>query len=479
MTTFTDLNIPQDIVRAMNGMGWEEPTPVQVAAIPEGLKGGDLFAQAQTGTGKTGTYGSIIIGRIKAGMRSPSALVLAPTRELANQVSEELNKLSAYTGHRCIPIYGGVGIEPQANKLRKGVDIVVATPGRTRDLIDRKDLDLSKISIVVLDEADRMLDMGFARDLSYILSKVPRKRQTMLFSATMSEDIRELAMDQMVNPQELLVSRDEPVLDLTTQYFLMAERNAKNDALTTILDDGQPKAIVFCNAKHRADRLAKKLQAYGYKAGTIHGNVAQNKREKVIKEFKDGSIRILVATDVAARGLDIDAVDLVLNYDVPNETDTYVHRIGRTGRAGAEGTAISFFMEEERKMIRDIEVRTGKPIHPLEITIVHRPEPEPRPHAAAHIVPRDSRRLSSRAGNGKANGRNLVEINFGMIDKLTKGEIANMVKRGANLNPREVGLITMGERRTRIEIVGKDAKKVSADLSASTYRGRPVEARLV
>ena len=349
---------------------------MQAAVIPEGLRGGDLFAQAQTGTGKTGTYGSIVLGRIKAGMRSPTALVLVPTRELATQVSEELNKLAAYTGHRCMPIYGGVGIEPQVSKLKKGVDIVIATPGRTRDLLDRKDLDLSKISIVVLDEADRMLDMGFSRDLGHILSRVPKKRQTMLFSATMSPDVRELAMAQMIDPQEILVSKDEPVLDLTTQYFIVTERGVKQDALTTILDDRRPKAIVFLNSKHRADRLAKKLMALGYKAGTIHGNVAQNKRERVIEGFKDGSIRVLVATDVASRGLDIDAVDLVVNYDVPNEPDTYVHRIGRTGRAGSEGTAISFFMPEERDMIRSLEARTGKHIRPLEVEIVHKPQPE-------------------------------------------------------------------------------------------------------
>jgi ATP-dependent RNA helicase DeaD len=378
MTTFTDLQISDEIIRAMEGMGWVEPTPVQMAVIPEGLKGGDLFAQAQTGTGKTGTYGTIVLERTRAGARAPSTLVLVPTRELANQVHEELDKLSSFTGHKSIPIYGGVGIEPQIARLKKGMDIVVATPGRIRDLMDRKDLDLSKISIVVLDEADRMLDMGFARDLDHILSRVPKRRQTMLFSATMSPDIRKLAMGQMVDPQEILVSRDEPVLDLTKQYSIVTERIVKNDALTTILDKDRPKAIVFCNAKHRADRLAKRLVAQGYRSGTIHGNVAQNKREKVLKGFKDGSIRILVATDVAARGLDIEDVDLVVNFDVPNDHDTYIHRIGRTGRAGAEGMAISFFMPEEMQLIRDFERRTGKPIEPMELEIVRKPVPEVR-----------------------------------------------------------------------------------------------------
>jgi len=372
----------------MNDMGWEEPTPVQIAAIPVGLKGGDMFAQAQTGTGKTGTYGTIILERIKPGMRSASALVLVPTRELANQVYEELTKLSRFTGHSCVPIYGGVGVGPQVEKLRRGTDIVVATPGRAKDLLSRNDLDLSKISVVVLDEADRMLDMGFARDLNHILSKVPRKRQSLLFSATMSPEIKQLAMRQMTNPQEILVSKDEPVLDLTKQYYIVVERDVKHDALCTILDKDSPKAIVFCHTKHKADRLAKKLVRYGYLAGALHGDVPQNKRERVIKSFKDGSIKVLVATDVAARGLDIEGVDCVINFDAPSDPNTYVHRIGRTGRAGMEGTAVSIFLPEERNWIREIEHRTGKPIDEMEIEIRHRDEPEPRPFSAAHNAPR-------------------------------------------------------------------------------------------
>ena len=372
----------------MSDMGWTEPTPVQIAAIPLGLKGGDMYAQAQTGTGKTGTYGSIILERIRTGAKAPSALVLVPTRELANQVSEEMVKLSRFTGHRCIPIYGGVGLGPQIEKLRRGTDIVVATPGRTKDLLNRNDLDLSKISVVVLDEADRMLDMGFIRDINYIISKIHGKRQTLLFSATMSPDIRKLALRQMVNPQEILVSRDEPVLDLTKQFYMITDKDSKRDALCTILDKDKPKAIVFCHTKRKVDQLTKKLLAYNYSAGAIHGDVAQNKRERVIQAFKDGSIRILVATDVAARGLDIDSVDCVFNFDAPVDPDTYVHRIGRTGRAGAEGKSISFFLPEERTMVRAIEYRTGKPIERLEIEIITRPEPEFTRPAPVHHTPR-------------------------------------------------------------------------------------------
>lgn len=394
MLTFTDLQISKEIVKAMNDMGWKEPTPVQIEAIPAGLKGGDMFAQAQTGTGKTGAYGTIILEMIQPGMRAASALVIVPTRELANQVSEELSKLAKYTGHTCIPIYGGVGIGPQAAKLMRGTDIVVVTPGRAKDLINRNDLNLSKISVVVLDEADRMLDMGFAKDLNFILSKVPKKRQSLLFSATMSKEIKQLAMRQMVRPQEIQISKDEPVLDLTKQFYIIADKEAKRDTLCTILDMNDPKAIVFCHTKRKVDQLTKKLRTLNYSVGAIHGDVAQNKREKVIQSFKDGSIKVLVATDVAARGLDIDAVDYVINFEAPVDPDTYVHRIGRTGRAGKEGIAVSIFLPEERSMIRDIERRTGKPIELLDIQIVHKPEPEV-PKIIAHQNYYPERRPSS------------------------------------------------------------------------------------
>ena len=286
------------------------------------------------------------------------------------------------------PIYGGVGIGPQIEKLRRGTDIVVATPGRIRDIIEHRDIDLSRISVLVLDEADRMLDMGFSRDLNFIVSCLPKKRQSLLFSATMSSDIRQLAMRQMVNPKEVLVSKDEPVLDLTKQYYYIADKEAKRDVLCTILDESHPKAMVFCATKRKVDQLTKKLLADNYPAGAIHGDVAQNKREKVIKAFKDGSIAILVATDVAARGLDITDVDYVFNYDAPNDPDTYVHRIGRTGRAGKEGISVSLFMPEERGMVRDIERRTRKPIAPLDIKVVHRPEPEIKKVIPVQNVPR-------------------------------------------------------------------------------------------
>lgn len=482
VTTFTDLKISADIIKGMNCMGWEEPTPVQIEAIPAGLNGSDMYAQAQTGTGKTGAYGTIILERTKPGSRVISTLVLVPTRELANQVSEELSKLAKFTGHICIPIYGGVGIGPQAWKLRKGTDIVVATPGRAGDLINRGDLDLSKISVVVLDEADRMLDMGFAKDLNFILSKVPKKRQSLLFSATMSPEIKHLAMRQMVKPREILVSKDEPVLDLTKQYYIITNKEAKRDVLCTLLDKNKPKAIVFCHTKRKVDQLTKKLLADDYLAGAIHGDVVQNKRERVIRGFKEGSISVLVATDVAARGLDIDAVDFVFNYDAPMDPDTYVHRIGRTGRAGMEGTAVSFFMPEERRMIKDIEARTGKPILPMDLDVVHRPEPDTKRVKLDQNVPKASKPTTHhvKAPGARPSNRNgTIEINFGKVDGLSKAEVMDLVNSGTGMTPQDVGRIAMGERYSHLEVIGKDAEKVSADLCGHTYRGKAVQARVI
>ncbi len=366
---FEDLGISEDVLRAVRSLGWTEPTPVQAAAIPVGLGGNDLLAQAQTGTGKTGAYGSIILNRTKSGSSDPTSLVLVPTRELASQVSEELSKLSEYSGHVCIPIYGGVNIENQEKQLKKGVDIVVATPGRLKDLIERKMIDLSSVTLVVLDEADRMLDMGFVPSVNMILSRVPKDRQSMMFSATLPEDIRKLAVKHMIDHKEVLVSKDELTLDLTEQYFMMTSRESKRDELVHLLEEDYEKIMVFCRTKHKVDYLSRKLKRMDHKAEGLHGDVSQNKRARVLKEFSDGSLRVLITSDVASRGLDIDGVDLVVNYDIPVDAETYVHRIGRTGRAGNTGVAITFVNEEDVKALHSIEKVVSKKLIELPPTV--------------------------------------------------------------------------------------------------------------
>ena len=368
ISKFEDLGISREVLRGIRSAGWTEPTPIQAAAVPIGLEGSDLLAQAQTGTGKTGTYGSIILSMKESGMSVPSALVLVPTRELAIQVTDELGVLAQYSGHTALAVYGGVNIESQVKKLKKGVDIIVACPGRLKDLIDRKSVDLTGIGTVVLDEADVMLDMGFAPSVNYILDRVPKKRQTMLFSATLPPEVKKLATKYMINYREALVSRDEPTLDLTSQFFIMTNRDSKRDELVSIIKDGFPKMIVFCRTKRKVDYLARKLRRDGFSADGIHGDVPQNKRERIITAFRNGDLQILIASDLASRGLDIDGVDVVVNLDIPTDPDTYIHRIGRTGRAGQPGRAITFVNEEDVPALNDIEKKVGRRIVELDHT---------------------------------------------------------------------------------------------------------------
>ena len=368
ISTFEDLGISREVLRGIRSAGWTEPTPIQLAAVPIGLEGSDLLAQAQTGTGKTGTYGSIILSTKESGKSVPSALVLVPTRELAIQVSDELGILAQYSGHIALPVYGGVNIESQIKKLKKGVDIIVACPGRLKDLIDRKSVDLTGIETVVLDEADVMLDMGFAPSVNYILDRVPKKRQTMLFSATLPPEVKKLATKYMINYREALVSQDEPTLDLTSQFFIMTNRDSKRDELVSIIKDGFPKMIVFCRTKRKVDYLARKLRRDGFSADGIHGDVPQNKRERIITAFRNGDLQVLIASDLASRGLDIDGVDVVVNLDIPTDPDTYIHRIGRTGRAGQPGKAVTFVNEEDIPALNDIEKKVGRRIVELDHT---------------------------------------------------------------------------------------------------------------
>ncbi|MBO5600555.1 MAG: DEAD/DEAH box helicase [Candidatus Methanomethylophilus sp.] len=386
---FEDLGISKDVLKAVRSVGWSEPTPVQAAAIPVGLEGADLLAQAQTGTGKTGTFGSIILSRTKSGSSDPTSLVLVPTRELASQVSEEMERLSEYSGHVCIPIYGGVNIETQAKQLKKGADAVIATPGRLKDLIERKMIKLDSVEIVVLDEADRMLDMGFAPSVNMILSRITKDRQTMMFSATMPEEVMKMAVKHMYDHREILVSKDEPTLDLTEQFYIMTNRDSKRDELVHLIEDGYPKMMVFCRTKRKVDYLTRKLKRDEYNVEGIHGDIGQNKRERVIKDFAGDKLQVLIASDVASRGLDIDGVDVVVNYDIPVDPETYIHRIGRTGRAGKTGKAITFVTSDDIKGLNTIEKTVAKKITELPWTSsLYTEDPSAEPVTKAAKAPK-------------------------------------------------------------------------------------------
>jgi ATP-dependent RNA helicase DeaD len=356
LATFADLGLSQPVLRAIVNMGFEETTPIQEKTIPAALEGRDLIGQAQTGTGKTAAYGIPMVERIKEHDEPVQGIVLAPTRELAVQVAEELNKIGQFKRVHSLPIYGGQGIDWQIRALKKRPQIIVATPGRLMDHMRRKTIRLNDIKIVILDEADEMLNMGFLEDIETILKEVPQERQTMLFSATMPQQIRNIAQRFMINPETVSIkATGVTVSDIEQHYYEVTER-LKFDVLSRLLDIQSPElSIVFARTKKRVDEISEALIKRGYSAEGIHGDLTQAKRDSVLRQFRDGTIDVLVATDVAARGLDISGVTHVFNFDIPQDTESYVHRTGRTGRAGKSGLAITFVTPREIGMLRLIE----------------------------------------------------------------------------------------------------------------------------
>ena len=352
---FEDFNLSKETMKSISEIGFEEPTPIQVSAIPLIMNNSDIVGQAQTGTGKTAAFGIPIAERYQNG-RKPFAIVLEPTRELAVQVAQEVHKIGRYKNIRVLPVYGGASIEMQIKALQQGVNVVVGTPGRVIDLLNRRILSLSEIRIVVLDEADEMLDMGFIEDIETILKATPEERQTLLFSATIPQLIMNIARRFMRSPEKIQVNMKEVVVPKIKQTFYEVREEDKVHALSRILDVEEPQlAIVFCHTKRKVDEVSMQLSQLGYNAGAIHGDYTQARRDDVMNKFKRGMLDILVATDVAARGLDIKNVTHVINYGIPQHPDSYVHRIGRTGRAGKSGIAITLVTPREYKHLRLIE----------------------------------------------------------------------------------------------------------------------------
>ncbi len=366
--TFTDLGLRDELLSALTTLGYEEPTPIQAESIPHLIAGRDLLGQAATGTGKTASFALPILDRLQPGSRGdePSALILVPTRELAMQVSEAVHKYGRDLGARVVPIYGGQPISRQLQALRRGVDVVIATPGRAVDHIKRGTLPLDFIEIVVLDEADEMLDMGFAEDLDAILEATPESRQTVLFSATMPSKIEKLARRHLTDPINIRIAREvaEPgAAPKVRQSAYVVPRSHKPAALGRILDVESPTAaIVFCRTRHEVDQLSETLNGRGYRAEALHGGMSQEARDRVMGRVRAGTAELLIATDVAARGLDIDQLTHVVNYDVPSAPEAYVHRIGRVGRAGREGVAITLAEPREHRLVENIQRVTGQKI---------------------------------------------------------------------------------------------------------------------
>jgi ATP-dependent RNA helicase RhlE len=370
---FKNLGLSAELLRAVEKQGYDEATPIQQQAIPLILAGKDVLAGAQTGTGKTAGFTLPVLQRLQNNhteghKRHPRVLVLTPTRELAAQVHESVRDYGQYLPFRSVVIFGGVSINPQKQKLIKGVDIVVATPGRLLDHVQQRSIDLSRVEILILDEADRMLDMGFIRDIRKILNVIPSRRQTLLFSATFSQQIKTLASEFLHQPSEIQVTPENTAVELVSQIVYPVDKKRKRELLShKIGEEEWQQVLVFTRTKHGANKLAEQLDKDGITSAAIHGNKSQGARTKALANFKAGAVRVLVATDIAARGIDIDKLPHVVNFELPNVPEDYVHRIGRTARAGQEGHAVSLVCVDELKLLRDIEKLLGKNIEKINL----------------------------------------------------------------------------------------------------------------
>jgi ATP-dependent RNA helicase RhlE len=404
--SFASLGLSESILRAVSERGYTEPTPIQAQAIPAVLSGGDLLAGAQTGTGKTAGFTLPILQRLTTTeARKPGAirtLVLTPTRELAAQVEESIREYGKYVDIKSMVIFGGVSINPQINQLKKRIDVLVATPGRLLDHVQQKTVDLSSVEILVLDEADRMLDMGFIRDIKKVLALLPKQRQNLLFSATFSEEIKTLADGLLNKPAMIEVARRNATTELVEQRVMLVEQRAKRHLLAHLIKEhAWFQVLVFTRTKHGANRLAEQLAKGGIPSLAIHGNKSQNARTRALAEFKSGELQVLVATDIAARGLDIVELPHVVNFELPNVPEDYVHRIGRTGRAGSSGEALSLVSPDEMKYLSDIEKLTKK-----QLTRITPPAFELPPASADDSArePRQPRQGARREGGRAENG---------------------------------------------------------------------------
>lgn len=446
--TFSELNLAEPVLRAIAMENYSEPSPIQKGAIPHLLAGKDVLGCAQTGTGKTAAFALPIVNTLyeqrnaRRG-RAPRALVLTPTRELAAQVGACFTSFGKFSGVKTTVIFGGVGQGPQVSALRNGVDVVVATPGRLVDLLNQKLCDLRSISTLVLDEADHMLDLGFIHDVKTVIAKIPRERQTLLFSATMPKEIAALAASILREPVKVAVAPVSSAVESVAQSVYHVQKADKGRLLVDLLQSGGIQTgLVFSRTKHGADKISRMLNISGIKAGAIHGNKSQSARKEALAAFKKGKLHVLVATDIAARGIDVHALPHVVNYDLPDAPETYVHRIGRTGRAGRQGIAISFCDVSERGSLRDIESLIAKRIptvlnHPFAASRPEQIAGEPgRRHTASSRPPSSEarRNRNSNAGAGEKSGAGRVSAAAGRSGgrRWKRGDAGARVRKAAS-----------------------------------------------
>jgi len=523
--SFQALGLSEPLLQSVIEVGYEAPTPIQTAAIPPLLAGKDLIGQAQTGTGKTAAFGLPLLQAIDPAQRSIQALVLTPTRELAIQVAEALHTYGKnLQGLVVLPVYGGHSLEDQTRRLQRGVHVVVGTPGRIMDHLRRGTLRLDRLRMVVLDEADEMLRMGFIEDVEWILAQAPPSsagRQTALFSATMPPEIRRVAQRHLHDPVTLQLAHKTLTLPAITQRYLMIPQPQKLEALTRLLEIEPTEAVlVFTRTKNAAAQVAERLEARGYSVAALHGDMTQPLRERVIDRLRNGSVEIVVATDVAARGLDVERISHVVNYDIPNDVEAYVHRIGRTGRAGRPGIAVLFVTPRERRMLQDIERFTGQRVEPMKmptpadvaarrselfkeslrkaigegdlelyLTLVEDLVEEgfeiAEIAAAAAYLARRERPLvevavepETRELPGTSDGMVRLFLNAGRQGGVRPADIVGAIANEAGVPGREIGAIDIYDRFSLVEVPARFQQTIIEKMTGSTLRGRSLEIKI-
>lgn len=529
ITSFEDLHLDRKILAALKDMGFEEPSPIQKGAIPLALEGEDLIGQAQTGTGKTAAFGIPIIQKINEKDRHIQALVMSPTRELCIQVADEISKIGRTKRVRVLPVYGGQPIERQIRSLKRGIQVVIGTPGRLLDHIRRGTIDLEYVNFLVLDEADEMLDMGFVDDMENIIKNVPPERQTMLFSATMPRPILSISKKYMRAPKMVAIHKEVVTAPTIDQYYY--ETRDKVDGLCRILDttDDCNKMIIFCRTKKGVDELVIALATRGYEAEGLHGDLSQNQRDRVMKKFRSGQVDILVATDVAARGLDIDNITHVVNFDVPSDSESYVHRIGRTGRAGNTGVALTFITPREFRQLklieRSIKTKILRGTLPTDASVLERQREQivskmqtileqdryqdylpivetlekdydiqDIAAAALKFMQEGAKALEepeeegeslpdSLANTGAKPGMVRLFINIGRSSRVTVRDIVQSIAIEAEIPARSIGRISIYDKFSFVEVPMEYAEKVLGVMHRNTIRGcrvnmEPAKARV-
>jgi len=514
---FKDLNISSEIQRAVKDMGFEEATPIQSLAIPHVLEGKDVTGQAQTGTGKTAAFGIPILETVDPSNKDLQAVILCPTRELAIQVAEEMKKLSKYMRKiGILPVYGGQPIERQIKALKKGVQVIIGTPGRVMDHMRRGTLDMGFVKMLVLDEADEMLDMGFREDIEFVLDYIPDERQILLFSATMSPDILYITRRYQEAPEFLKVVPKELTVPEIKQIYFEVKEKMKLDVLSRLLDINDFKlSLVFCNTKRRVDKLVNHLQIRGYAADGLHGDMSQRQRDNVMSKFRSGNIEILVATDVAARGIDVDNVEAVFNFDVPNDDEYYVHRIGRTGRAGKTGIAYTFVSGKEVYQLRDImrytktkieqhQIPSASDVAEIKTTnflekikrIINNDNIDNEMRMVEKMMEEDYSSVETAAAllkivmekngtttksnsqdfgdTGAASGQVRLFINIGRKDKVKVRDIIRAIADKTGLSSAAIGKVDIFDKFSFVEVPRESASDVISVMSGTKVKGRSV-----